>query len=396
MGCVQSCRLSAEERAATTRSREIDRSLKQERQKLYRSRKILLLGSSDSAKRKLLENMNNVMHTEGITKEEAEMYKGVICQNIVDGMVTITCSMQEAGIDFEFPERADDAQSLLELSKQPKLSFSSELVEVLRRLWSDSGVQSGVASSKITSDVKSFLNSGKLDFIGQSDYCLSDSDILWAKETISSNGVWETSFSFGGRDWIIVQLGRSLSRKRYYHCFSDVQAIIFSVDLANSLMVEREEMRMSGVGSMSMAESISMVGSLSQRLRKPVIVLLNKTDFEEKLQIVPLTEAIPEYSGPPGESDAALKYISEQFHKATNTAVFVYQEEIPFEFDLINRTIVRHRLDDLLNSNENELSSAADYCIVCCGCICLVCLLPCWLPCACLYLCFGDKEELEV
>ena len=48
--------------------------------------------------------------------------------------------MQVVGM---FAERADDAQSLLELS---------------------------VASSKITSDVNRFLNSGSPDVIGESDY----------------------------------------------------------------------------------------------------------------------------------------------------------------------------------------------------------------------------------
>ena len=400
MGCVQSNRfLSAEEHAACTRSKEIDHALEQDRKSRRKSRKILLLGSSDSAKDAFLEAVlkNMKMHTEGITEEEKAMYKRAICRNVVDGMVTITSSMQEAGIDFEFPERADAAQRLLELSKLPELSFSSELVELLKRLWSDAGVRScfnGVASSKITSNVKHFLNSGRLEFVGQSDYCLTDSDILWAKGTISSNTLWETRFSYRNlpdrMDWIIIQMGGSLTSdrhplKKHSHHFSDLGAIVFCVDLANVMMAKREEK--------SVAESFGIVSLLAQRLKKPVVVLLNKTKLEENLQMMSLSEALP---GPPAESDAAaVRYITEQFPEVPNNIVYYdYQEEmLLIHLHQIHRTILQHRTIMLMEKYEleDEVSTAA----VICGCACIVCLLPCWLPCACIYLmyiCCCEKE----
>lgn len=393
MGCVQSNRfLSAEERHALEQDRK--------------SQKILLLGSCDSAKDAFLEAVlkNMKMHTEGITEEEKAMYKGAICRNVVDGMVTITSSMQEAGIDFELPEGADAAQRLLELSKLPEVSFSSELVELLKRLWSDAGVRScfdGVASSKITSNVKHFLNSGRLEFVGQSDYCLTDSDILWAKGTISSNTSWETRFSYCNlpdrMDWIIIQMGGSLTSDRHLlkklkhaHRFSDTGGIVFCVDLANAVMAKREK---------SVAESFGIVSQLSQRLKKPVIVLLNKTKLEENLQMMSLSEALPDYSAPLDESDAAAeRYISKQFPVVPRYLVYyVYQEVSLNHLFQINHTIALHRsrmtMEGISDIDSPIGVDEVSYAIICVHVCCIVFLLPCWLLFVCIYLCWCEEEE---
>ena len=47
----------------------------------------------------------------------------------------------------------------------------------------------------------------------------------------------------------------------------------------------------------------------------PVVVLLNCQNSEEKIKTVPLTEAFPEYSGPPGDSAAALECVTRQFQE---------------------------------------------------------------------------------
>ena len=123
-------------------------------------------------------------------------------------MMTIR-RMQKAGIDFECPGRAGDVQKLLELCKRSEPS--PELVEVLKQLWSDSGVQScfsGIASSEMASDTKHFLNSAELERIGQPGYSPTNLDIVRAKR--NSPSLNETDCTIGGIGLQITEVEGSL------------------------------------------------------------------------------------------------------------------------------------------------------------------------------------------
>ena len=110
--------------------------------------------------------------------------------------------------------------------------FEPELLEAMKRLWTDSGVQTCFNRSneyQLNDSAKYFLD--KLDEIGQTGYLPSTQDIL--RTRVKTTGIVEINFSFKDLNFRVFDVGGQRSeRKKWIHCFEDVTAIIFIVALS--------------------------------------------------------------------------------------------------------------------------------------------------------------------
>ncbi|CAF4477553.1 unnamed protein product, partial [Didymodactylos carnosus] len=120
--------------------------------------------------------------------------------------------------------------------------FESELLDAMKKLWVDNGVQQCFGRSneyQLNDSAKYFLD--KLDEIGRTDYLPSTQDIL--RTRVKTTGIVEINFTFKDLNFRVFDVGGQRSeRKKWIHCFEDVTAIIFIVALSeyDQVLVEDE------------------------------------------------------------------------------------------------------------------------------------------------------------
>ena len=238
--------MSAEERAALERSRQIEKNLKEDGIQAAKDIKLLLLGAGESGKSTIVKQMK-IIHESGFTNEDYKQYKPVVYSNTIQSLVAIIRAMGTLNISFGNSGREPDAKMVLDVigRMEDTEPFSEELLAAMKRLWTDSGVQECFGRSneyQLNDSAKYFLDD--LDRLGARDYMPTEQDIL--RTRVKTTGIVEVHFSFKNLNFKLFDVGGQRSeRKKWIHCFEDVTAIIFCVamseyDQVRKKMWERE------------------------------------------------------------------------------------------------------------------------------------------------------------
>jgi hypothetical protein len=168
-------------------------------------------------------------------------------------------------------------------------------------------------------------------------------------------GLVETLFTRGELSITIIDVGGQRSeRRKWLHCFDDVDGVAFVVGMS-----EYDQILSDDATTNRMQESIKVFGQIcySRWFRTtPMLLFLNKKDvFEEKIVYSPITKCFPEYNGT-GESDDAANYIQQQFrdknpsHKREVYCHFTNAKDaqnVNFLFDIIVDIILHSNMDRL-------------------------------------------------
>ncbi|KAM4665028.1 guanine nucleotide-binding protein G(i) subunit alpha-3-like [Discoglossus pictus] len=333
MGCI----LTAEEKAAAARSKQIDQYLLEDRGKVRNELNVLVLSSGESGKSSFMKQMK-ILHEGGFSEEERKLYKEFVYRDIMRSITSITSDMARLGIDFGDKARADDARQLLALEEEV---ISEELVGVMRRLLDDVGVQACINCSCIANTTKYYLNN--LDRISQADYILTQQDMLHVRVQPTTINYISVKFKshyfriFARFDRILIgKIGLS------YH------AIIFCGDLSNYDKFFCEEN--------SMHCNIQLFKSICNNRwfrNTPIILFLTKKDlFEEKISTIPLTICFPSYSGS-NTYEEATAYIQEQFEAVYRERDSKYNKKLSTHFTCVTDT----------ESVQRAFDAAADFII---------------------------------
>lgn len=151
----------------------------------------------------------------------------------------------------------------------------------------------------------------------KSDYEPTQDDILRAR--VPTIGVRETHFSIKGNQFTMVDVGGQRSeRRKWLHCFTDVNAVIYLAALDEydkTLEEDRRTNRM--LESLNLYEQLS---GLKWFTETPFILFLNKSDlFAEKIKHKPLHHYfadIEEDAG--GDYEQGIAYVQQKYEEAFN------------------------------------------------------------------------------
>jgi guanine nucleotide-binding protein G(o) subunit alpha len=140
--------MSAEERAALARSKQIEKNLKEDGIQAAKDIKLLLLGAGESGKSTIVKQMK-IIHDSGFTTEDFKQYKPVVYSNTIQSMVAILRAMPNLGLSFGNNERESDAKLVFDVVSRMEDTepFSDDLLTGMMRLWTDPGVQECFARS---------------------------------------------------------------------------------------------------------------------------------------------------------------------------------------------------------------------------------------------------------
>lgn len=204
-----------------------------------------------------------IIHETGYSLEECEQYRPVVYSNTIQSLMAIIRAMGQLRIDFADPQKTDVARQFFTYaSAAEEGELTPELVNLMKKLWSDAGVQQCFARSReyqLNDSAAYYLNS--LDRISQPNYIPTQQDVL--RTRVKTTGIVETHFSFKGLHfkWVcngckLIASGHCLTspslsfycrmfdvggqrseRKKWIHCFEGVTAIIFCVALSGEFLL---------------------------------------------------------------------------------------------------------------------------------------------------------------
>ncbi|CAF4299711.1 unnamed protein product [Rotaria socialis] len=330
--------MSSEEREAMERSKALDKQLKEDAERAAKDVKLLLLGAGESGKSTILKQMK-IIHMDGYSTEDFEQYREVVYSNTIQSLATIIRAMETLTVQFGSTDRERDAAMVLDkISRMADTEpFESELLDAMKKLWNDNGVQQCFNRSneyQLNDSAKYFLD--KLDEIGSRQYLPSTQDIL--RTRVKTTGIVEINFTFK-------------ERKKWIHCFEDVTAIIFIVALSeyDQVLVEDETTN-------RMHESLRLFDSICNNkwfVNTSIILFLNKKDlFAEKITRSSLRKCFPEYQGK-DEYTEASEYIQAQFvaqNKSEQKEIYCHltcatdTKNVQFVFDAVTDVIITNNL----------------------------------------------------
>lgn len=299
---------------AARRNLEIEAQIKQDLSKAKTEAKLLLLGAGESGKSTVLKQMK-IINSQGYTPDERRAFKNIINSNIVYSMKTICVNMPKLKIPLESRSNQQHFDLIIQ---QPDQCMTENLdpavLNAIKCLWDDEGVQAcfkrAGAEYHVNDSAKYYF--GELDRIGQPGYLPSDQDIL--RSRVKTTGIVETSFLMGKNTYRMFDVGGQRSeRKKWIHCFENVNAIIFLAAISeyDMKLVEDEDVN-------RMQEAFSLFDSIATSRffqSTSIILFLNKMDIlEEKIYDVPIEDYFDDYEGG-ADIEEAKKFFKQRFEE---------------------------------------------------------------------------------
>uniref|UniRef100_A0A1I7ZZC8 G-protein alpha subunit n=1 Tax=Steinernema glaseri TaxID=37863 RepID=A0A1I7ZZC8_9BILA len=270
-----------------------------------------------------------ILHNNGFSDDEMMQQRAVVFNNTVTAMGTMLKAMATYKVHFMSKEREQDARIVFDVIKSNEESepFSPELAIALKNLWSDPTINTTVYDKRneihLNDSAKYFLDD--IDRIMNPNYKPTPQDILFTR--IKTTGIVEVTFQMSGVQFRVFDVGGQRSeRKKWIHCFEDVNSVIFICAIS-----EYDEVLFEDETTNRMVESLRLFDSICNSrwfFETSMILFLNKKDlFEEKIKRVNITPAFPEYKGAQRYDDA-VKYIRQKFEEVNNNrkkTIFVHE-----------------------------------------------------------------------
>ncbi|KAJ7302118.1 heterotrimeric G protein alpha subunit B [Mycena albidolilacea] len=253
----------------------------------------------------------------GLTDRERSTYKEAIFSNIAQDMRAILEAMPALDISLS---SINEARRAIILSR-PELDKADvlppDVANAIRGLSRDPGVKGAVSRGNefgLSESAVYYFNS--IDRIEAVGYVPSDQDILRCR--VKAEGVAETSFQVGELTYKIFHPHDQRSnRKKWIHCFENVNAILFCVDLTqyDQMLYEDESVN-------CIQEAIILFDSICNSrwfVKTSMLLFLNIDGLMDKLQRSPLADYFPDYTG--GDNfDAVCDYFLHRFVSLNQSA----------------------------------------------------------------------------
>uniref|UniRef100_A0A0N4ZK77 Guanine nucleotide-binding protein alpha-3 subunit n=1 Tax=Parastrongyloides trichosuri TaxID=131310 RepID=A0A0N4ZK77_PARTI len=316
---------SEEEKEQGMVNKDIEKKLKESKIQDEKTIKLLLLGAGECGKSTVMKQMK-ILHNNGFTEDELNQQKSVVFSNTLNSMVLLIKAMNTYKVGYTNPDSEAEARVIMDVVKKNEESepFTKEVYNALKVLWSDTSINSIVYEKRmefhLQDSAKYFLDS--LDRLAASDYKPTETDILLTR--IKTTGIVEVIFKIKSVNFRVFDVGGQRSeRKKWIHCFENVNAIIFVTAVS-----EYDEVLFEDETTNRMTESMRLFESICNSrwfISTSMILFLNKKDlFAEKIKRVSIRILFPEYNGEQNY-DESIAYIKNQFEQVnTNPKKVIY------------------------------------------------------------------------
>ncbi|KAJ7333442.1 guanine nucleotide binding protein, alpha subunit [Mycena albidolilacea] len=300
---------------AKSRSEEIDAAIAQDLILKRSVKRVLILGGRNSGKSTFLKQAT--VFSPGFSEAERDEYKCTIHADIIATMRMI--------LDDEALLSDNDLRRFIQSFRratEESQTFSPQISTALRVLWTDARAQTAIRfSPKLRPDGSLLYFMDSLSRISEDDYIPTDADIVRSSRPPSltvTDTPLQIQLTFPQYEYLLkttltcIHQEIGLQRK-WFSLFSDVEAIVFLVDLSNYDQTipsaDTDEPR----NYIREAMSQFVAACTASYYRPTVMLIMNKMDiFTAKLSVSPLTTCFPEYRDENTPS-AAADYVIARF-----------------------------------------------------------------------------------
>jgi len=337
------------------RSNRIAKELKAEAQRIKSEIKLLLLGTGESGKSTFAKQMK-IMHLDGFTPQEKDSYRAITHNNIVEAVTTLVIQAEE--FDYPLQPHLQEFAERLKALPESETLVNEESAHNIAALWKDPAIRQAFdrrAEYQLPGSIDYLLDNTERLLVSNAE--LTVDDILRCR--MRTTGIIEIEFVVENARFRLVDVGGQRSeRRKWFHCFSQVTAVLFCVALNEydeKLYEDEKVNRM--VEALNLFEEVSNSKFFNDPQKPTHIVLfLNKSDlFREKIKRVPLTTLFPNYKG--GEDfDEGTKYIKKKFvQKCKDAKKLIFShvtcatdtENIRIVFNAVRSSILHNNLTDV-------------------------------------------------
>ncbi|KAL9635735.1 MAG: hypothetical protein Q9164_003268 [Protoblastenia rupestris] len=187
-----------------------------------------------------------------------------------------------------------------------------QVTSAIAALWRDSGVRRCFQMSNgyhLNESCQYYYES--IDRIGQRTYVPTDQDIV--RSRVRTTGIVSHPFIVSDSHYEIWDLGGSRSeRKKWIHCYEDVDIVLFVIDISAYDKRLNEDPTANSVD-----ESVLLFDSVCNLKyfdKTGMIVCFNKVDLlEQKLGMIPIKEYCRDYDGSPTDLATIKLYFRDKF-----------------------------------------------------------------------------------
>lgn len=276
--------------------------------------KVLLLGAGESGKSTIFKQMR-IIHERGYSADELRDFKFIVYANIIKNMKALVDACLHMNIGVENAQNKERATKIADLEDDfvmyVQKIWNSELGHDIQKLWQDPGIKKAFAKRnqfQLDDSTQYYMND--LDRICSDNYMPTEEDVLWAR--VKTTGIIEVRCTFGGKHIKLVDVGGQRNeRRKWFNVFSDVDALIFVISLAEYDLKCYEDNE-----TPRMKESLELFSETINSkffMNTPIILFMNKVDtFKEKLPNSHLNVMFPEYNGPM-DYDSTYNFIREKY-----------------------------------------------------------------------------------
>jgi len=311
------CSHSSELDGSSKLSDDIDKKNIEEYKNIANEIRILLLGTGESGKSTVLKQMQ-IFQEGGFTELQRKEFRVVILQQVAKNLKVLineSAKTEYTPIQTFDMERANRVTQISESLAFPDLfekQFTPQLWEDIQVLWADKSIQDTFRCNyKFTLDdsTKYYLDRVPGIALSQNGGFPTNQDIIKSRTKTSS--IIEKLYEYRNTSFRIVDVGGQRSeRRKWAHCFPDINALIFIVAASEYDQYLRED-----TSTKRLDESFRVFDDTVNNkffANKPVIVFLNKLDiFEEKFKQRNLNLYYPEFKGT--KSSDALEFLKQKF-----------------------------------------------------------------------------------
>lgn len=291
--------------------------LQQEIDQLFKF-KILLLGAGESGKSTIVKQLKLIHKWKIEAKEKKQVAQG-LHQNVLDCMKALIHQVKVFK-EHEFsPEDAKTAEELEQYNDQERIT--PELGQRITKLFQSPAIQHAYSRRNEFWLLDSFdYYMTHLDRFCDEKFDPTEEDVVMARirttgivvTNLKQKLVRENKHEPEFLDFEVVDVGGQRNeRKKWMHCFDDVKAVLFIVNLAGWDQVLFED-----ASRNRMEEAMELFHKVTHNKifeKTPIFLFLNKKDlFEQMVQEKDLKTRYPEYDG--GKNvRPALEFVLQMF-----------------------------------------------------------------------------------
>jgi len=330
---------------------EIDGILQSGQKEEAAIHKLLLLGAGESGKSTLFKQMVTIYGT-GFTEKDRRSSIPIIHRNLVSSIEELVKQSLELPKKVESysnckvtnPESLESLTFIIEMKNEDG-QITPEIVRHIKRLWADPAIQATFAlraKYQLNDSTDYFLD--KIDELAKPGYMPTDQDILRVR--VRTTGIVENDFIIENNKFKMIDVGEQRNeRKKWIHCFENVTAVLFVVDISayDRMLYEDEKVN-------RLEEALNLFENIcnSRWFRDTSIILfLNKSDlFAIKVEEVPLKTTFPEYTGP-NNFESGTHFLEQEFLKRNHYKKPIYCH-VTCATDTRNLSVVFNGVKDIV------------------------------------------------